>query len=134
MRLSHARRAMSARFDDPNLVSCAGLVAVMALADRCGLARLLVPFQRTGLPSDRTHPWGAAAAYLMGSGRPTHAVDVTDTLPAGVASLCAHGAYIDGLGRDFHPDRFLHSMTTHAGKSLGVAHAVAFEHVQIQGV
>ena len=42
MRLSHARRAISARFDDPNLVSCAGLVAVMALADRCGLARLLV--------------------------------------------------------------------------------------------
>jgi hypothetical protein len=29
------------RFDDPNLVSCAGLVPVMALADRCGLARLL---------------------------------------------------------------------------------------------
>ncbi len=41
MRLSHARRAISARFDDPNLVSCAGLVPVMALADRCGLARLL---------------------------------------------------------------------------------------------
>jgi Transposase DDE domain group 1 len=41
VRLSHARRAISARFDDPNLVSCAGLVAVMALADRCGLAALL---------------------------------------------------------------------------------------------
>ena len=41
MRLSHARRAIDARFDDPNLVSCAGLVPVMALADRCGLARLL---------------------------------------------------------------------------------------------
>jgi hypothetical protein len=30
------------RFDDPNLVSCAGLVPVMALAQRCGLAALLV--------------------------------------------------------------------------------------------
>ena len=29
MRLSHARAAVSARFDDPNLVSCAGLVPVM---------------------------------------------------------------------------------------------------------
>ena len=29
------------RFDDPNLVSCAGLVPVLALADRCGLAQLL---------------------------------------------------------------------------------------------
>src|SRR5215210_2761155 len=41
MRLSHARRAISVRFDDPNLVSCAGLVPVMALAHRCGLAKLL---------------------------------------------------------------------------------------------
>jgi hypothetical protein len=41
VRLSHARRAISARFDDPNLVSCAGLVAVLALADRCGISRLL---------------------------------------------------------------------------------------------
>ena len=39
MRLSHARNAIDARFDDPNLVSCAGLVAVMSLADRCGLGR-----------------------------------------------------------------------------------------------
>ncbi len=29
------------RFDDPNLVSCAGLVPVLALAERCGLATLL---------------------------------------------------------------------------------------------
>jgi hypothetical protein len=42
MRLSHARRAISVRFDDPNLVSCAGLVPVMALAERCGLTHLLV--------------------------------------------------------------------------------------------
>jgi hypothetical protein len=41
MRLSHARRAISVRFDDPNLVSCAGLAPVMALAARCGLAALL---------------------------------------------------------------------------------------------
>jgi Transposase DDE domain group 1 len=41
VRLSHARRAIDARFDDPNLVSCAGLVPVMALAQRCGLGTLL---------------------------------------------------------------------------------------------
>jgi hypothetical protein len=41
MRLSHARAAISVRFDDPNLVSCAGLVPIMALADRCGLPGLL---------------------------------------------------------------------------------------------
>jgi len=32
---------MSVRFDDPNLVSCAGLAAVVGLAARCGLATLL---------------------------------------------------------------------------------------------
>lgn len=41
MGLSHARRAMSVRFDDPHLVSCAGLVPVMVLAARCGLGGLL---------------------------------------------------------------------------------------------
>jgi hypothetical protein len=41
MRLSHARAAIRVRFDDPNLVSCAGLVPVMALAARCGLTALL---------------------------------------------------------------------------------------------
>lgn len=41
MRLSHARRAVDVRFDDPNLVSCAGLVPVMALAQRCRLGALL---------------------------------------------------------------------------------------------
>ena len=31
---------MSVRFDDPNLVSCGGLAAVLSLADRCGLGTL----------------------------------------------------------------------------------------------
>jgi hypothetical protein len=47
MRASHARSGFSVRFDDPNLVSCAGLVAVSSLAERAGLpallARLTVP-------------------------------------------------------------------------------------------
>ena len=41
MRLSHARSAVSASFDDPNLVSSAGLAPVLALADRVGLRRLV---------------------------------------------------------------------------------------------
>ena len=40
MRLSHDPAKMHASFDDPNLVSRAGLVPVMALAQRCGLADL----------------------------------------------------------------------------------------------
>ncbi len=38
MQLSHSPGETSAVFDDPNLVSCAGLVPMVALAQRCGLA------------------------------------------------------------------------------------------------
>ena len=40
MRLSHDPLKISASFDDPNLVSRAGLVPVMSLAERAGLAAL----------------------------------------------------------------------------------------------
>jgi hypothetical protein len=40
MRLSHGVAVQSARFDDPSLVSCAGLVPAVALARRGGLAEL----------------------------------------------------------------------------------------------
>jgi hypothetical protein len=57
-------------------------------------------------PDARGHvePWpGATDVYLMGADDPTHAGDVTVSLPTGVASLRAHRAYLDGLGRDFDP-------------------------------
>ena len=40
MQLSHTSRATSAVFDDPNLVSAAGLVPVLALARSAGLHEL----------------------------------------------------------------------------------------------
>ncbi|MBF6601323.1 MAG: IS1380 family transposase [Dehalococcoidia bacterium] len=41
MRLLHSARNTSALFDDPNLVSCAGLVPVMRLAQDCDFAALV---------------------------------------------------------------------------------------------
>ncbi len=41
MQLSHSPGETLALFDDPNLVSCAGLVPMVALAQRCGLAELV---------------------------------------------------------------------------------------------
>jgi len=41
MRVSHSCPAISATFDDPNLVSCAGLAPTMALAQRAGLGDLV---------------------------------------------------------------------------------------------
>lgn len=40
MRLSHSRRVVAARFDEPNLVSAAGLVPVLRLAGDAGLGAL----------------------------------------------------------------------------------------------
>jgi Transposase DDE domain group 1 len=63
MRLSHARGAVSARFDDPNLVSCGGLVAVLALASRCGLPELLA--QRLTLAGNGAANAGAKVIALV---------------------------------------------------------------------
>ena len=60
MRLWHSPARTSATFDDPNLVSCSGLVPVMALAERCGLAGLVRRHvqiaARTGVNADLKVP------------------------------------------------------------------------------
>ncbi|MGZ3383001.1 MAG: IS1380 family transposase, partial [Isosphaeraceae bacterium] len=48
MRLLHSLARTSASFADPNLVSHAGLVPVMALAGRAGLADLVAEHVRPG--------------------------------------------------------------------------------------
>ncbi len=50
MRLLHGLAKTHASFDDPNLVSRAGLVPVMALAQRAGLADLVAEHVRPGGP------------------------------------------------------------------------------------
>src|SRR3954471_15674416 len=51
MQLSHTRPVVSAVFDEPNLVSSAGLVPVMALARRAGLRQLAD--ERLTVPTDK---------------------------------------------------------------------------------
>ena len=48
MRLLHSLAKTHASFDDPNLVSHAGLVPVMALAERAGLGDLVAEHVRPG--------------------------------------------------------------------------------------
>jgi hypothetical protein len=50
VRLSHDLKKMHASFDDPNLVSRAGLVPVMALAGKAGLADLVSEHVSAGGP------------------------------------------------------------------------------------
>jgi LmbE family N-acetylglucosaminyl deacetylase len=74
-------------------------------------------------------PWGGVRA-IWGAGSPTatHAVDTTDSFDAGVESLKAHAAYIDGLGwENWDPREFLEGMARATGQRLGVAFAAPFE-------
>ena len=73
-------------------------------------------------------PWdGIRYIYVFGAAAPTHFVDVTTTIDAGVASLREHKAYIDGLGREFDPDEFLRNMAGFAGTTAGCEYAVNFQ-------
>ena len=83
---------------------------------------------------DAANPWvftdagpvwgGATEVYVAGVADPTHYVDVSDTISAGVDSLREHKAYLDGLGRDFDPDEFLRNMAGYTGLAAGCEYAV----------
>jgi len=74
-------------------------------------------------------PWGGVrAVWAAGSPGAGHAVDTTDTFAAGVASLEAHGAYIDGLGWEGWDAReFLEGFGRQVGQGLGTTFGAAFE-------
>lgn len=74
-------------------------------------------------------PWGGVrAVWASGSPEAEHGVDITASFEAGVASLTAHHAYIEGLGwQDWDPREFLAGNARQAGQRLGVPLAAAFE-------
>ncbi|WP_134768594.1 PIG-L deacetylase family protein [Nocardioides sp. 1609] len=79
--------------------------------------------------ADGLEPWGGVReVWAFGSPQSTHGVDTTDTFDAGVASLEAHGAYIDGLGWEhFDAREFLEGMGRQSGQRLGVGFGAPFE-------
>jgi LmbE family N-acetylglucosaminyl deacetylase len=79
--------------------------------------------------TDGLEKWGGVrAVWAAGSPEARHAVDTTDTFEAGVASLQAHRAYIDGLGwEDFDEREMLEGFGRGTGTRMGVAFAAPFE-------
>jgi LmbE family N-acetylglucosaminyl deacetylase len=79
--------------------------------------------------TDGLEPWGGVReVWAAGSPDSTHAVDTTDTFDAGVASLEAHGAYLDGLGWEhFDAREMLEGFSRQTGQRLGVTFAAPFE-------
>jgi len=64
------------------------------------------------------------------STEPSHAVDVTDHVESGIASLREHATYLEGLGEGTagtDPADFLRTHAEAIGPSIGVAAAVSFE-------
>lgn len=78
---------------------------------------------------DDLEPWGGVReVWAFGSPESTHGVDTTATFDAGVESLKAHAAYIDGLGwENWDPREFLEGMARATGTRMGVAFAAPFE-------
>ena len=88
MKLSHSVQAMRVAFDDPNLVSSAGLVPVMALAESAGLRDLAD--QHLSVPTDKGANAGLKVASLV-AGMVAGADSIDDM------ALLRHG----GMGRLF---------------------------------
>ena len=71
---------------------------------------------------------GVRFVGFSGSPQATHAVDVTDTFDAGVASLACHAVYLNNLGGEMaSPDAFLRGPAAGAGADFGVELAATFE-------
>jgi LmbE family N-acetylglucosaminyl deacetylase len=78
---------------------------------------------------DGLEPWGGVTqVWAAASPEATHGVDTTDTFDAGVESLRAHAAYIDGLGwENWDPREFLEGFARQTGQRMGVPFATSFE-------
>src|SRR5262245_34390132 len=88
MQLSHSPGSISARFDDPNLVSSSGLVPVVALAQAAGLRELAD--EHLSVPTDRGANAGLKVCSLV-AGMVGGADSIDDM------ALLRHG----GMGRVF---------------------------------
>ena len=88
MKLSHTLTRTSVQFDDPNLVSSAGLVPVLALAERAGLRELADA--HLSVPTDKGANAGLKVASLV-AGMVAGADSIDDM------ALLRHG----GMGRIF---------------------------------
>jgi hypothetical protein len=94
MQLSHTRPVASAVFDDPNLVSCAGLVPITALAQKCGLAALAD--EHLSVPTDKGANAGAKVSALV-AGMVAGADSIDDM------ALLRHGAMGTVFERPYAP-------------------------------
>jgi LmbE family N-acetylglucosaminyl deacetylase len=95
----------------------------LAVLDACRDAANEWVFPQLALP-----PAHIKDAYVATAGEPSHFVDVTASIDAGIASLREHRAYLAGLGGDFEPDEFLRNIAGYVGMAAGCEYAVGLHH------
>ena len=96
MQGSHAWRGDSAVFDDDNLVSHAGLVAVMELAEQAGLSALLdahVRFTSERVRSGAANPTPKLTSIIAGMAAGADSIDDLDVIRSGGMKQLFAGVY-----------------------------------------
>ena len=96
MKVSHNFASSSAVFDDQNLVSCAGLIPVMTLAEQTGLVRLLdekVRITASRIKSGAANPAPKLATLIAGMSAGADCIDDIDVLRSGGMKTLFDGVY-----------------------------------------
>jgi protein involved in ribonucleotide reduction len=68
---------------------------------------------------------------VSNSPRGSHAVDIDQTIQAGVTSLRQHQTYLENLPDHPEPDAFIRGITASAGENYTSTYASAFEVISI---
>jgi hypothetical protein len=96
VRLLHRWSRAAARFDEQNLVSCAGLVPVMGLAERAGLSDLVadkVKITGEPVPSTGANSAGKVTSIVAGMAAGADSVDDLDVIRQGGMKRLFAGVY-----------------------------------------
>jgi Transposase DDE domain group 1 len=96
VKVSHNFASSSAVFDDQNLVSCAGLIPVMTLAEQTGLVRLLdekVRITASRIKSGAANPAPKLATLIAGMSAGADCIDDIDVLRSGGMKTLFDGVY-----------------------------------------
>ncbi|MFC5101899.1 IS1380 family transposase [Kibdelosporangium philippinense] len=96
MKLSHRWSRAAVRFDEENLVSCAGIVPVMALAERAGMSELVaqkVEITNAPIPSTGASPAGKVASIVAGMLAGADCIDDLDVIRHGGMKRLFTGVY-----------------------------------------
>ncbi|TDO51631.1 hypothetical protein EV643_103370 [Kribbella sp. VKM Ac-2527] len=90
-------------FDDEHLVSCAGLVPVMTLAEQAGLSELVaerVGLGATGVKSAGVNPAGKVTSVVAGMAAEADSIDDLQVIRSGGMNRLFEQVNRPGFGRD----------------------------------